>query len=579
MTLTLFFENFKLLNNKKIKGLADDIKDVVAELVKETEDYRLAYSNNIVLIEELTDPLIPKNSNKVTDEETQIILETYKHLKLIDQSISDNSRYDENLLFTHENLSKIVISLDYLDREFDLLPTNIQTISFNNDQASILNESNIKVAFLHHFTYRFLYSVTQPITHEFIEQIGADASKAGVILAFGPIAALCSTFIFLFFTNRSYYWSLISCSALFIFAFIAFLGAQVFESIALIGLSRFLVGLGSSRIISKRYLSDFSPQNKISEYSFTYVITGAIGLALGPIVTLLCAFIPKFETVLFGYQFILNEFTYPGLISLMFSLFFLLYTAVNFTDPYEAHFNIYEDDCEIQKLNNNDIGIKSKEKTDKEGAFEIIKVASIVIFSYLALSNSIVESLLVSSPSYFNAIGRSSQYVSIVQSVSLVLVYPISLSFQTLTAQINDRRVIMALLCLTFIFCLLISGLLVDDEYLYLIWFFFLLNLGNLLESVVSSLFAKILPKSVSSKLFNAGLIIILFTTIGKTIGSILNAFCSTFSPNLNLPLFLSQSFLALVCVTLGFIFYGNLRVRSIDKLMKRVKMNKSIES
>ena len=116
-----------------------------------------------------------------------------------------------------------------------------------------------------------------------------------------------------------------------------------------------------------------------------------------------------------------------------------------------------------------------------------------------------------------------------------------------------------------------ITGIYTDDQYHYMVMFFILLNLGNLLESVVSSLFAKILPKSVSSNLFNSGFLIILFVTIGKTFGSLMYTLASKIDVSkLNLWLYAMVSGALVICIVLGMVFYGSLRVKALARILKR---------
>lgn len=316
-----------------------------------------------------------------------------KTLTLSDDLIQSSSKYDENLLFKVTVIDQFIYSQNYLeeehfnDRKFSTLQKKMEP------EVSEANDMNIKIAMLHHFTYRFLYSVTQPITSDYIKSLGHDPNSAGIILSLGPIAGLFSVFFFAFTSNKSYYLSYLLLSVLYTTAFVCFLLAQPYKSINLIGISRFLVGFASGRIASKRYLSEYSPKSKIGEYSFGYVIIGSIGMALGPTLTLLCSYLPTF-TIDIGLELSFDQFTYPGWIAICISLLFGIAVLVKFHDPYRLDFAIFQDsdvrEKQEERIVEND---KIKEQIDhiqgsqSKNVFSYIKVACLVLFTFLIMSN------------------------------------------------------------------------------------------------------------------------------------------------------------------------------------------------
>jgi hypothetical protein len=94
---------------------------------------------------------------------------------------------------------------------------------------------------------------------------------------------------------------------------------------------------------------------------------------------------------------------------------------------------------------------------------------------------------------------------------------------------------------------------------------------ANLLESVGSSLLAKIVPKNLQVGFMNTGLIIIISTTIGKFVGNCLVTIFSVFGYDqignaIYLFFFLFYANLYIVTVWK----YRDLRVKAISRILKK---------
>ena len=49
----------------------------------------------------------------------------------------------------------------------------------------------------------------------------------------------------------------------------------------ILAIGRSLIGLGSGRMVNRRYLIEFIPKTELSKYSLYYIMFGALGMSAG----------------------------------------------------------------------------------------------------------------------------------------------------------------------------------------------------------------------------------------------------------------------------------------------------------
>ena len=113
----------------------------------------------------------------------------------------------------------------------------------------------------------------------------------------------------------------------------------------MLGISRFVLGLGNGKILNKKYLTDYVNKIDVVIYSVLYTYFTWIGGAIGLIITFGCCMIMIENDNCFFRYFCFNFQTNPSWICLVISLILFFFILFFHTDPYSLIFNIYEGDC------------------------------------------------------------------------------------------------------------------------------------------------------------------------------------------------------------------------------------------
>src|SRR5690349_4168635 len=103
----------------------------------------------------------------------------------------------------------------------------------------------------------------------------------------------------------------------------------------------------------------------------------------------------------------------------------------------------------------------------------------------------------------------------------MLLTIPLNLVVSSYMARhFRDRKALVILIIL----CLISNAMMIDmfyaSEVQYCIFFVLLIILLNLLESVSSTLFSKIIPSDYELYKFNAGFLVNVITSVGRVLGS-----------------------------------------------------------
>jgi hypothetical protein len=415
-------------------------------------------------------------------------------------------------------------------------------------KSSILsqeNRSNIILSLMHTFLYMLIYSICQSTNSEYLQKIETDGIYSGLMMGLTPLAAILSSIILSKWSNYSYKQPMILSVIFFIIGSFLYASAYNFKSILMIAIGRFLIGLGSGRSVNRRYLIQFIPKTLITKFSFYYVLAGAVGLACGPLCSFTFIYFENYENIFDFFSF--NIYTYPGWFGLIISLLMLILILIGYTEPMKNNFNIFEpDECpknvltteektmineiddklkEINKENNfsdtnlvqyNIENIKIKQKT----GFSYIYKCFFIMFSILFALRVCNESLMIIFPYYLIRKDFSDQFVSLYMAGSLLLIIPSTLIFKKLAFKYpRERKALIYLLVLNFLCCIFIIDYIFDSMIKFCVCFSILIIVTNLIESLSSSLLAKIIPPDWELGTFNAGFLITIATTSGKTFG------------------------------------------------------------
>lgn len=473
-------------------------------------------------------------------------------------------------------------------------------------KSSILstdNRSNIILSLMHTFLYMLIYSNCQSTNSEYLQKIETDGIYSGLMMGLTPLAAILSSITLSKWSNYSYKQPMIVSVIFFIIGSFLYASAYNFKSIIMIALGRFLIGLGSGRSVNRRYLIQFIPKTLITKFSFYYVLAGGVGYACGPLCSFIFIYLETYDNVFDFFSF--NIYTYPGWFGLIISLLMLILIFIGYSEPIKHDFNIFEpDECpkniltseektmineiddklkEINKENNfsdtnlvqyNIENIKIKQRT----GFSYIYKCFLIMFSILFSLRVCNESLLIIFPYYLIKYDFSDKFVSLYMTGSLFLIIPSSLVFKKLAIKFpRERKALIYLLVLTLLFCIFIIDYIFDSVIKFCICFSFLIILTNLIESLSSSLLAKIIPTDWELGTFNAGFLITIATTSGKTFGCFMQTISALIAGKENIILITYGfcSFLFLFIVIMFICYYSELRVKALARLLKNPSLGK----
>ena len=211
------------------------------------------------------------------------------------------------------------------------------------------------------FLYQMNQYVVAPTSGQYSDRLGMSPSLSGLIIGLSPFAALLSALLFSVWTNYSFKQPLIVCLFFLGTGNLLYALALQCNSSKLLFCGRLMTGLGVPRGITRRYIADhvslagnnfcliflvytpcsylftyLYPRTDRTEASSQFVTAGAMGIALGPLLSSLVSFSGySFTWVWRGTTIVQYELvTAPGwLMSIMFyiTLVVLIFT---FQEPY-----------------------------------------------------------------------------------------------------------------------------------------------------------------------------------------------------------------------------------------------------
>ncbi|CAN6999084.1 unnamed protein product [Brassica rapa subsp. trilocularis] len=263
------------------------------------------------------------------------------------------------------------------------------------------------VSLLLNLVNAFLYMVNTyivvPTADSYSISLGAAATVCGVVIGSMAVAQLFSSVYFSAWSNRSYLKPLLFSSIVLLAGNILYALAYDMKSIVVLLLGRLLCGLGSARVINRRYISDCVPLKLRMKASAGFVSASALGMACGP--ALACLFQTHFKIC----NLTFNEATLPGWFMALTWLVFLLLLLIYFKEPErEIKENVLSPEgrpssfCTLEENLMAPFLVKCKTKTayeeescDEDGPKEDQKPVTSIISAYQLLSPSVKVQLFV----------------------------------------------------------------------------------------------------------------------------------------------------------------------------------------
>ena len=192
------------------------------------------------------------------------------------------------------------------------------------------NKINIIICLIHTFYSSFFYIIPYINFTKLYKNNKYDLKYIGLILSFYHFGNYLSNFLFL--ADLSFKISLIISCFFFIYSLSSFIFIDlfvknnVFYSTLLLSIARLVYGIGSGKVISRKYILMYLPESEIKNLSMIYIIINNLGFIFGN----LSNFYFKNEMNIFNFQ--VNHF-FIYIIGVLFFLFYIILILIFFTEP------------------------------------------------------------------------------------------------------------------------------------------------------------------------------------------------------------------------------------------------------
>ena len=479
----------------------------------------------------------------------------------------------------------------------------VQSISFSKD-----SKNNLYIILAHGFLYMFSFSVIIPsytlIIGYFSTEMERQVSYA-LLMMMAPFGTLFNylyeTFLFKKSTKKPL---LISCIGL-IIGNLLYMIAPETNAIALLFIGRFICGLFNLRTHNKMYIINFLSQKDISFYLTMFHTFSILGLGVGFLINSGLLYI-DIDSSFF------NKCTIGSMISIIFSIILLIFTFFKFTEAHSNKFNMTsmqmfgegiinndEEFCndeeaatfvrrqsmalkdidlrlgsfnEESKFDDTNLVAKSISEltTREEGKLHYLLNGFIVYFLIIFTTKFINESIFINSNIFLSEEKENENWIiPVILGCSSMFILVVELSLSRKYKFITERNLIIILL-----FLLLIVNLLFIVFNTVKKAFYFLIALDNIVASItekyVAHMFLYIMPENYIICRINGNVFISIFSMISRILCCFLLLIFQNDNFNVyNYTMFSIMTFLCFLCFLLYIIFYKELRIKAINRILK----------
>ncbi len=207
------------------------------------------------------------------------------------------------------------------------------------------NIHNIGIVLVHTALYKILFYLIFPTILLYLKKIEYNLIYSGLVASSTHLGELIATLLSSFCVTKGYKFILTLSVILYAISLFLYSFAYHFNSIYYLIISRFTLGLGNTKMINKKYLSNYVNNLDVVRYSILYNYYSFIGGMLGFFINFVFLFISK--DMIFMNIFHCNYLTNPSWVCCLLSIFFLIFICIFFTEPKKDKFKIYDEDSNI----------------------------------------------------------------------------------------------------------------------------------------------------------------------------------------------------------------------------------------
>jgi len=172
--------------------------------------------------------------------------------------------------------------------------------------------------FITAFIYQFQLFLIVPCIFEFVAYLDYSPTYAGVLLALTPLATTCFAMLYNVWTKSDYKLPILMALFLTICSNGIYIKAFQTKSMTLLMLSRFLFGLGGSKVIHRKYIANYVPKRHWGQFNQYINLSTFLGMTCGSLMYL--------TLLLLNPEFILSPhlFVVPGYVGIVLSASFFI---------------------------------------------------------------------------------------------------------------------------------------------------------------------------------------------------------------------------------------------------------------
>ena len=492
-------------------------------------------------------------------------------------------------------------------------------ISFSKE-----NKKNIAITLIHGFYYNFAYSIIIPTYVAYINDFNVSEYYYGLLMMMAPLGTLIGHIYETCFFKCSTKIPFIISMVELIFGYILYISAKRFNIFALLFVGRFFVGLSNLRSHNKMYIINYLSRKDTNFYLTLFHGTSIIGLFCGFFINIFFNRKPSESN-----NRLINDKTLGALIIIFFSIIFLFVIAflysegkskkfhklsvstVNRIEPPEpqqltgsinapedkeqSQVDVQKDTIMIQNIDEqlNDFNKKSKFDDTNLVSRSIYEIAeqekeslntlkkSFWVYMFIVFTTKFInESMII----YFglnilkinkNILNDYPWLHALVLALSFLMVILLELALSKKVECTQDKIFLMIILSLNLIniSCLIYIS---QQNYIILIVNTSLaIILANMIQKTSSHYFFNIIPNRYILCGIQGNILINIISTLGR-ITSCLLLFMYKIKENeeivneyFDIFYYSIMTFFSLISLLLYMIFYSDIRVKAISRIIK----------
>ena len=617
----LYIFQFKIIDEVSalLEDLQNDLLDVFAKLNPSGTNQ----------------PELQQNLINSTESKGNVSLSVIENKSnVISTRIHDIDEYYKGLQAQYKQWNRILKQQEY---QISSSKTNSNDIEMGNSLAantssvsgrdiSDANQWNVFLTLLQKFymaacSTLIFSNYYGALTHFYNKEDGVEYYSS-FAFAMTPLGGIVSMLFTKYIIIKSYKIPMIISAVLAVLGNFLYIVGIGYDSILLHCISRLLIGFGLNTRVHRKYLLEFIPKRKISNYLLSFKFCYLLGNVTGPILTLIFCLFGKTEIKDERSMFIFNQYTNPSWLCTVFGIVILLLICIYYAEPVSSSFNAYADgqtpleaatrsnsfaldgaftnseSDALKQLNDklsefndqnqfSDTNLVSSSIDNimirERGPGNTISNAFTIILLNIFFSNIISMSLLVNTPMHINDVYSNGsvtqdQLSSLILSLAMFAFF--ALYFFNFFYVSGKMDKIMYILILDFIIVCIEGGMMFTVQkgkvVFYSILFIFTYSFCNLLEDTTIYFFTKIIPNDYRALGMSAPTGVQFFGYFGMIIGCLLGliGLISDLTKSYIVILGVQVGLLVIIAI-IGLLFKKQFQEKAIRRIFRHRNTNK----